>query len=165
MKKSCILLSISLFVTIVLYPLLHETGHIIPLLILGGHIKEITLFPASVLCNVSNLSDNQQIWIAFSGFFLPILISLIPLNSIIILRFANTMLKVLNIYYVLLNIFYLFCFIQSRPLNNTDITIILYSDPKNIPVILLSHILLLVTLIHSLSKNNTLSALLTFYSK
>ena len=50
-KRGAMLLLLGLFTAVLLYPALHEGGHILVTLLLGGRIREVRLgAAASVLC-------------------------------------------------------------------------------------------------------------------
>lgn len=78
--KILFILVMGLFVVVLVYPFLHEMGHILASLLVGAEVLELTLFPIpSVLCNVMGIGNTGLIIIGFGGTMLPLLISfLIP---------------------------------------------------------------------------------------
>ena len=76
--KSLGILIVGLFVAILIYPFLHETGHSIAAIFAGAEVVEVTLLPMpSVLCNVAGVGHNGLVFVGFGGIIFPILISLV----------------------------------------------------------------------------------------
>lgn len=75
--KSISIFFMALFISIVVYPFLHELGHSIMAILLGVRIVEINLLPTpNILCeNVGN-EITKELLIGSSGIILPIIISL-----------------------------------------------------------------------------------------
>lgn len=163
-KKYTVLLFTALTVAVIVYPFFHEMGHILPMLLFRADIKEISVFPSfSVLCDISSISKNRQIIIAISGGLFPILISLLWNPKSKYFFFAGTILKLLNIYYIVFNIVCAFMFIFKVPVTASDITIILTVNPHFFLVILFSHFFLSIILLIILVKGNTLSSCLSLF--
>lgn len=77
-RKYLWLLAIGIFTAVILYPFLHESGHLLLTLLLGGQIKEFSLLPTpNVLCDVGQISKAGIIIAGFAGAVMPFLISLI----------------------------------------------------------------------------------------
>ena len=65
-KRGAMLLLLGLFTAVLLYPALHEGGHILVTLLLGGRIREVRLgAAASVLCG--GLRHGELAAVAFGG--------------------------------------------------------------------------------------------------
>ena len=66
------LLAVGLFTAAVMYPLLHEAGHSLAALLLGGRVVELRLFPIpSVLCDVGGIGSAGLVVFALCGAALP----------------------------------------------------------------------------------------------
>ena len=75
--KSLGILIIGLFVAIIAYPFLHETGHSIAAVLAGAKIVEFDLLPIpSILCDASGVSTNGLVAVGFGGILFPIMISI-----------------------------------------------------------------------------------------
>lgn len=69
---------IALLMSILFYPLLHETGHIISSLIVGGKIVKFNMIPpASVICDMKNVSDIGIIIVGISGNLFPTIVCIL----------------------------------------------------------------------------------------
>lgn len=67
---------VGLFIAILIYPTLHEIGHILATLLFGGGVKRLHVFPtAYVVCSMSNTRIFDKIVIGLSGMLLPFLLS------------------------------------------------------------------------------------------
>ena len=72
-KRGAMLLLLGLFTAVLLYPALHEGGHILVTLLLGGRIREVRLgAAASVLCG--GLRHGELAAVAFGGVGLAMLL-------------------------------------------------------------------------------------------
>lgn len=72
------LIMVTLLIAIVIYPFLHELGHVIASLLVGAEVEQVTLLPIpSVLCYVGNISNTSKVLIGFGGMILPLLLSLL----------------------------------------------------------------------------------------
>lgn len=69
-----------LAVAIIIYPFLHEGGHSLATFLVGANVVEFEILPLPyVMCNVTALTNGQQIAIGVSGMLLPLLAAvLIP---------------------------------------------------------------------------------------
>lgn len=75
--KSIYFFGISLIVSIIIYPFLHELGHIIMAFIFGVKVIEINLFPTpNIIYKNFNINNIENLLIGFGGMFLPLVLSL-----------------------------------------------------------------------------------------
>lgn len=72
------LLIVGLFVAVIGYPFLHETGHSIIALAVGAKVIDFSLLPLPyVICEISMINGFGLILIGLSGMYLPMIFSLI----------------------------------------------------------------------------------------
>ena len=77
LRKIIWLLIIGLFTAVLLYPTLHELGHSLTTIILGGKVLEFHLFPLpNMLCDGSSVGKIGLVMIGLSGMLIPFLISI-----------------------------------------------------------------------------------------
>lgn len=70
--------AIGLFIAIILYPFLHESGHSLAAFVVGADVIEFRVLPVPyVMCNVASLTEIQQMIIGVSGMALPVIIALV----------------------------------------------------------------------------------------
>lgn len=76
--KVLVLAVFGLFVVIMIYPILHELGHLSASILLHIDVFEVRILPPqSVLCNLGEAETSDIIIIAFGGVTFPFLISLL----------------------------------------------------------------------------------------
>lgn len=76
--KCALLLITGLTTATLIYPFVHELGHILVSVMVGAEVHQLMLFPVpSVLCNVGTLSNIDKIVIGFGGMVFPILVALV----------------------------------------------------------------------------------------
>ena len=64
-----------ILIAALVYPVLHEIGHMIAILLLGMEVKEITLLPVpSILCKINSIDPYGLLIIAISGNIFPYLV-------------------------------------------------------------------------------------------
>ena len=77
--KSASVVAVSVFTSIIVYPLLHEAGHITAALIIGYEIKEIGIDSALYIRFMADSNVLKVLFVTFGGMVLPVLVSwLIP---------------------------------------------------------------------------------------
>lgn len=92
--KSMYIFIISLVVSIIIYPFLHELGHIIMARILGIKVIKINLFPSPNIIYVNaNINNIGNLLIGFAGMFLPLILSLNVRSKKFWVWYANFILK------------------------------------------------------------------------
>lgn len=66
--------AIGLFTAVILYPLLHESGHSLFAVVLGCKVTEFNLLPLpSIVCNASGLESRAIAFIGLGGLLFPLI--------------------------------------------------------------------------------------------
>ena len=74
--KGFALFILSLITTILIYPFLHELGHVIATILVGIEFSEFHLFPVPyVLCNMVNAGRMEYFVVGFAGVLFPFVVS------------------------------------------------------------------------------------------
>lgn len=73
--KLVMILPVSLFTAIIIYPFLHEFSHSICAIILGASVVDFSLLPLpNVVCNVGLMTNAELFLIAISGTVIPLIL-------------------------------------------------------------------------------------------
>lgn len=65
---------VGLFMSVFVYPVLHEAGHLFATLAVGGNVAEVSVFPvAYTKCDIFSVSSFGQVIIGLSGMIFPML--------------------------------------------------------------------------------------------
>ncbi len=164
-KKFILILVVGVAVALFLYPALHELGHIFSAILLGGKIEQVSFFPVQrVLCNTGFLSQKKQIIIGLSGGLLPIVISLISYPKRFLIWYANTLIKLINIYCLLLFSIYAIAFHLGYSFKNNDITTILSLSPSLSSCVFIGCFLLIFVLILSIKHSKPIVFTMNYFS-
>lgn len=74
--KMLVLTVYGLLIVLIVYPMMHEFGHMIVTAVCGGNVKYFALFPLpNVLCDISKVSDVGMSLIGMAGIFIPFIFS------------------------------------------------------------------------------------------
>lgn len=77
LKKFVIIITVGLASAILVYPFLHELGHIVALVLAGGEVVQVRFLPVpSVLCNMQNVGNGGSIFVGFGGIVFPAITAL-----------------------------------------------------------------------------------------
>ena len=94
---------IPLFISIIIYPLLHEIGHIVVAISLGSKVLEINLLPIpNIICENSS-SNIHNFLIGFGGIILPVMIAMSIKTKKFWIWYANFILKFICLLSVLIS--------------------------------------------------------------
>ena len=140
LRKAIWLLFIGLLTAVVIYPFLHETGHSLATIILGGKVVEFHLFPLpNMLCDGSRLSNNALAFIGLCGMLFPFLISAIIKTKRFTLWYILQLLKGISVLAFVLSLVSIFGIKRGVYVTNDDIITVLrfYPDGKTVFVALI----------------------------
>lgn len=148
------LTAIGLTTAILLYPLLHELGHVVASLVLGAEISNLKLFPLpSVMCKLNTSNVLYVVFVCFNGMLLPYMVSIIPpekhfwnwyiwfvISGICLLSFVISIISIVS-------------YRIGRPMANEDITQALIYAPQYhvlyIVVLVVLSLLRIVQIVHT----------------
>ena len=72
--RTFFIFAIGLFTAVILYPFLHESGHSLFAVALGGKVTEFNLLPLpNIVCNVSGLEARAIAFIGLGGLLFPLI--------------------------------------------------------------------------------------------
>lgn len=149
-----------LLVAIIVYPLLHESGHSLFAIVLGAEVIEYKLWPLPyVLCNMKDLSSTSQIIVGAGGVLLPILFSACISQRIFWIWYCNMILIGIEALSVLMSLAAIIFFDIGCPITNEDMTTMLRIDPSAKTVLFALTLCLLCWLIRMIIKNKPLARL------
>ena len=152
-KKLVQLLIIGLTVAILLHPVLHEFGHIFATVLVGGNLKQTTLFPIqSVLINSTSLSAEKIIAIGLCGTALPAVLSLLIWPHRFSLWYGVLIHRLICLYSSTLDIFYTVLFIYGVQIKNSDVATMLSYNSNASFFIIVFHCILVIILCFAIRK-------------
>lgn len=131
--KAIGIILLGLFTSLLLYPILHESGHSLAAVLVGGKVYEFVLFPLPYMsCDITRIGTIGMTLIGIGGIFFPLLFTWIIhiknfwfwllglyLNMICFLSFA-------------ISLYGCVMFAMQKPLINEDITQILELCPSSV---------------------------------
>ena len=98
LRKVIWLLIIGLFTAVLLYPTLHELGHYLTTVLLGGKVLEIHLFTLpNMLCDGSSVGEIGLVMIGLSGMLIPFFISLLLNPKPFLLWYISQLIKCISV--------------------------------------------------------------------
>lgn len=142
---------ISFSIAIIVYPLIHEFGHIISTAFLGGKIVNVSMFPIpNVYCSVGGINPNGMMLISISGIGLPWFLSLFLKFQRFTLWFGFLIFKLITVYSLLLSVIAIISQKTEYCIKNDDMLIFIqnYSGKSQniIFILVLMNIILLLNI-------------------
>ncbi len=93
-----------LLVATVIYPLLHELGHIITSVLVGAEVVDMALLPVpSILCDVIGINNLGLVVIGFGGMVFPVLISFFLPRRWFFVWYLRMLLQVVSILAIIIS--------------------------------------------------------------
>lgn len=165
LSKGIRLLITGLFVAVIIYPFLHELGHIATALVLGLRVRQLCLFPLpQVLCEVDAGNSAAIQLIGMGGILLPLFLSITVHPKRFLLWYAVFVLRLICALSVLLSFFSVGLFFAGASLQNEDLSTILAADPDAVvPIICLLYICL-SALLFAIISDRPIQQIYRFFS-
>lgn len=121
-----------LIISIFVYPFLHELGHSILTLILGGKISGFSAFPIPYIeCELNKVNDLKIIIAGIGGIAFPILFTIMIYSKHFSIWLLGLYLNIVCFLSTIISIYACIRFILSNPIINEDITTILMLTSGN----------------------------------
>ena len=158
------LLLVGLFVAIILYPFLHESGHLVAAILVRAKVLDFNLLPLPyVMCDVSGVNTLGQAIIGFGGIIIPLV-----LTSIIKLKnfwfwYAQFLIKCISVYAVILSFIVVILYNYGFIIGNDDIIQVLKIFPNGTGILIMSLGLIITYGIFALKKQKPLMRCLNYF--
>lgn len=124
--QSIFITFLGLIVAVLFYPFLHEFGHSLATMLVGGNIKEFVLFPLPyVVCELNEITNVQIVIIGLSGMLFPIIFSFVIHSNNFWLWLIGLYLNVICFISFVISFISCIKYVLSKPIINEDITQIL----------------------------------------
>ncbi len=164
--KVIFLFVLGLFVSIFVYPLVHESGHSLAALISGIEIIEIKIFPQPYsLFFIGNVADSIKVFIGFSGILLPFIISILPALKCFITWFMKFVFRVICIFSYIFSIIILIFYKTGYVLYDDDIVKVMMILPESEPIIFIGLVLMLLLTLKIVIKSAPVNNISDFILK
>ncbi len=123
---------VGLLTAVIIYPFLHELGHVMMAYIVGAEVMEVTLLPLpSILCNMGPGSKYDFILVGVGGMLLPYIITEIRAPKNFWLWYIWVLVKGISLLAFAISCMAIVSFRLGRPMQNEDITKVLQAEPAN----------------------------------
>lgn len=161
------ILFFGLLTAVIIYPFLHESGHLIAAVLLGAEVLEFNLFPLpNILCNMANMSIVEKIIIGLNGLFLPIFFSAVMLKMFgnsFWNRYISFVLNGISLLASIISAIAVIFFYLGNPVENEDVTQILYMSPNSGITILILTIFSTIYLIIKIALDKPIQRCLAYF--
>lgn len=149
---------------IVLYPFLHETGHSLITLLVGGEVVEFHLFPLpNILCLLREQNTAEVVLIGLSGMLFPFAVSCLPSCKNFWLWYVNWSLKGISLLSFLISAVIVIMFQSGTPVENDDMTRVMEAYPQGATMYLALFALLSVYVIWRMVEDRPINRLLSLF--
>lgn len=149
---------------IVLYPFLHETGHSLITLLVGGEVVEFHLFPLpNILCLLREQNTAEVVLIGLSGMLFPFAVSCLPSCKNFWLWYVNWSLKGISLLSFLISAVVVIMFQCGTPVENDDMTRVMETYPQGATMYLALFALLSVYVVWRMVEDQPINRLLSLF--
>ncbi len=139
------LLVVGVWTVLIIYPFLHECGHSLAVLLLGGSIKNFNILPVPyILCQMKEYNKIDFLIVGFSGMLLPYIFSFFVQTRKFYLCYFKIVIRFICLLSFVLGIVSVCLYQKGSTLQNDDITTILQNSPEYLVLCLVLLILLLI---------------------
>lgn len=153
-KQAVCFLLVGLLCTVIIYPLLHELGHSLAAIALGGEIVQLSWLPIpSVLCKMNSPNTSQYVIVGLSGMIFPALLCIFVRSNRFWVWYLMFIMKLTAAWSLVLAGLSVFLFQKGITLPNDDMTIILERAPDQWWIYALLIILLFLAVCLSVGKS------------
>lgn len=129
--KAIGLLLVGVFTAVIVYPLLHEAGHSLAAILMGGRILRFHLFPLPyVLCEMGLISDWGIGVVGLSGMLLPFILSIVFRFNHFWVWYSGFVVKGICMLSFVISLVAIACYMAGTPIENEDITQVLNLWPE-----------------------------------
>lgn len=145
--KSIGIFVVALFISVILYPFLHELGHLIMAILLGVRVVEVNLLPIpNIICETA-ASNIENFLIGFGGIFFPIILSICISTKKFWIWYANFILKGICLLSVVISALSLI-FEKSQLFIQDDMRVVLslWASGKQFCLIIIAFIAIILSL-------------------
>lgn len=125
------LLVLGLLTVLIIYPFLHESGHSLAVLLLGGRVERFNILPVPyILCQMNEYNKIDFLIVGFSGMLLPYIISFFVQKSNFWLCYLKIALRFVCLISFVLGVVSAYLYKKGSVMRNDDVTTILQNSPE-----------------------------------
>ncbi len=135
---------LGLLTAIIIYPTLHEGGHLLAAFTVGAKVVDVGLFPTSyVMCETLSINRLGFAAIGLGGISLPYLLSVLLKPKVFWVWYINFILRCISILAILISYVNVFLWSKGMPLQNEDVAQVLKkSESFAIPLLIIFSVML-----------------------
>lgn len=133
---------------LIIYPFLHESGHSLAVLLLGGSVESFNILPVPYIsCQMKEYNKTDFLIVGFSGMLLPYTISFFIQKRIFWVCYLKIALRLICLISFVFGIMSACLYQKGSEVQNDDVTTILQNSPEYL--IFCLTLLILLTIITS----------------
>lgn len=152
--KIFFIFALGLFTAIFLYPILHEAGHLISAIALGGKVTAFNLLPLpNIVCNVDGLGTNAVSLIGLSGLLFPLIFTTLVHAKRFWLWLIGIYFNFITFLSYLISLYGCITYACGKPIANEDITQIIDINPNAFAGLIILMLVLMSIVIFQIVKS------------
>ena len=129
--RTFFIFAIGLFTAVILYPFLHESGHSLFAIALGGEITEFNLLPIpNIVCNVSGLESRAIAFIGLGGLLFPLIFTTLVNIKNFWAWLIGMYVSFITFLSYLISLYGCIAYVYGTPIVNEDVTQIIDHYPN-----------------------------------
>ena len=159
-----IMIVLGLFVAIIIYPALHEFGHMFIAIIVGADLVEFNLFPIpNVLFDVGKISIASNVMIGAGGVILPFILSVTINSKRFWLWYIGLIINIICCVSFIISVLGCALFSFSKPIENEDISQMLNFCPNTVILWMILFIILIAYTVIRICKSHPLKRCIEYF--
>lgn len=158
------ILVIGLLTAIIIYPVLHESGHSVAAILFGADVVEFNLFPLpNVLCNMGSVNKIGIVITGIGGMIMPLFISVVIPVKRFWLWYTALILKGISLFSLIISTVAIILYQLGTPMINEDITQVLNIWNDGWIACLIISVLLSALIVISIIRRKPLQRLFKYF--
>lgn len=158
------LLLLGLFVAVIGYPLLHETGHWITAILFGAEVTDFKLFPLPyVICKTPIDNKASLVFTGLSGLYLPAVLSLIIRPKSFWLWYGNLIVNGICLLSFIISLAAVILYSFGITVANEDVIQILMLRGKGSIALAISAISAIAVMSYSIIKQKPINRIINYF--
>lgn len=158
------LLMVGLFVAVIVYPFLHEVGHSVVAILVGGKVIDFNILPLPyVVCDLSRTEKAATVFIGLAGIFFPAILSKIINPKSFWLWYGNIVMRGICLLSFIISFVAIIFNSFNIKVENEDIVQVINVWKGGTFILAILMLFAIIIIIHSIIKQKPIDKILIYF--